>query len=127
MTSIKLICILTLVIFFVPRARATIAEEMLSACRPISTAKVANGQINLPQDFESGQCWGAFEVLESVLETRSAETHQSLFGVCLPADVSRTELIAVFIKYMGLHPEKYHEDFTVVAIPAMWETFHCKS
>jgi hypothetical protein len=111
---------------FETKCHATTAEEMMSACRPLANAKISNGQIELPSNFDSGKCWGAFEVLENVMSTRDAGTQKMMFNICLPEKVTKTELIAIFMKHMENHPEKYHLDFTEVAITAIWDAFHCK-
>jgi len=111
---------------FALQCRAETSEEMLSACRTISTAKVSNGNIVMPEDFESGKCWGAFEVLQNLLRVENTSTKQSFFGVCMPEKATRTELIAIFIQYMGKHPEKYSDGFSFVVLSALWEPFHCK-
>jgi hypothetical protein len=129
MKPIRFLFLLLLVITGLSSARscqAKTAEEMLSACRSISSAKVVNGEIEFPHDFESGECWGSFEVLQYVLNTRDATTHKMLYNICLPENGTRTELIAIFVRYLEKHPEEYHLDFTQVATEAIWESFHCK-
>jgi hypothetical protein len=118
---------LSLLAFVARPCSAATAEEMLSACRSVNTAAVADGKISLPQDFESGECWGAFDVLDTMFRTKNAETRHLFFGVCLPEKTTRTELIAIFIRFMENHPEKYPDDFTMVAVSAVWDSFHCRS
>jgi hypothetical protein len=100
-------------------------EEMLSACRPITQAKISGDAIAMPQDFASGQCWGAFSVIGFELTTINSETHQPIFFVCLPKGWTRPQLIAVFSKYAENHPATYSEDFMYTVMKAEQEAFPC--
>ena len=123
---ITLISLLIIIAFLAARSsRADTAEEMLSACRPITNAKISNGMIDLPQDFDSGVCWGAFDILDTMFNTVNMQTQKPLFPVCLPATRTRPQLIAVFVKYAENHPERYSEDFFVVVFAAEKEAFPC--
>ena len=100
------------------------AEEMLSACRPITQAKISNGTINLPQDFESGTCWGAFGMLQSVLFLQEPDGQRTLHA-CVPSDTTRTALIAMFVKYVEEHPEDYSKGFHLVALNSVLMVYPC--
>jgi hypothetical protein len=103
------------------------AEEMISSCRAISTAKVTDGKVALPEDFNSGVCWGAFAMAQKMTRffyDKSGTT--PIFGICAPSKSTRTQLIQVFEQYATRHPERYHEDFWVVAQDALHEAFPCK-
>lgn len=106
------------------QSRAETAEEMLSACRPITQAKISGDKIDLPQTFDVGSCWGAFAVLEQVM--RLAENGKASLHVCLPANTTRTELIAIFTRYVESHPRVYSENFALVAVNIMVKAFPCK-
>jgi uncharacterized protein (DUF849 family) len=79
-------------------ASAETAEEMLSSCRPIAQAKMSDGKISLPRDFDSGVCWGAFATLDFMLTTVDSQTNKPMFQVCVPLNRTRPQLIAVFVK-----------------------------
>jgi hypothetical protein len=122
----SLILVLVVVAFAaVKPSRASTAEEMLSACRPIAAAKVSNRSIALPQDFDSGVCWGAFETLDWMLTTMNVRTGSTFFPVCIPQNRTRPQLIAIFVKYAENHPARYAEEFTGVAYAAEREAFPC--
>lgn len=104
--------------------RAQTAEEMLSACRPITQAKVSNGMIDMPTDFDSGTCWGAFGMLQSVLFLQEPDGELALHA-CVPPDATRTELIAIFVKNVEDHPEEYGKGFQLVAINSMIKAYPC--
>lgn len=100
------------------------AEEMLSACRPITQAQISNGMIDLPSDFESGTCWGAFGMLQQVLRLLD-QNQQPALHACVPSDATRTELIAIYVKDVGQNPQEYGKDFNIVAINAVLKAYPC--
>jgi hypothetical protein len=100
------------------------AEEMLSACRPITQAKISNGTVDLPSDFESGTCWGAFGMLQSVLFLQEPNGERTLHS-CPSSDVTRTELTAIFVKYVTEHPEDYSKGFQLVALNSILKVYPC--
>lgn len=106
------------------RCHAETAEEMLSACRPITQAKASNGTINLPTDFESGACWGAFGMLHSAFMLVEPDGHPTLHA-CVPSNATRTELIAIFVRHIEQHPEDYGKNFQVVALNSILDTYPC--
>lgn len=104
---------------------AETAEEMLSACRPITQAKVSNGAIDLTNpDFNTGKCWGAFGMLQSVLSLTNPGGQRALHG-CVPSDATRTQLIAIFVKHIEDHPKEYGTDFGVVALNSVLKVYSC--
>lgn len=105
-------------------SHAQTVEEMLSACRPITQARVSNGEIDLPQSFDAGSCWGAFGALHQAMML--LESGKPLLHVCLPEDTTRTQLIAIFVRYAEKHPEEYSKNFAIVALNAEIEVFPCK-
>ena len=121
------IAVLLIAVAFVYGApsHAETAEEMLCACRPISQAKVSDGRIDLPQSFDAGSCWGAFAALHQAMMLVESDGKPSLH-VCLPEDSTRTQLIAVFVRYVEKHVEVYPKNFAVVALNAELEAFPCK-
>jgi hypothetical protein len=107
--------------------RAETTEEMVSSCKTISTAKVINAQVSLPQDFASGVCWGAFATIQTVVTIVDPVTLKPLFPVCVPAGSTRTQLIQIFLVYAQAHPEEYQKDYFVVALTSMHKAFPCPS
>lgn len=114
----------TVVVFGALRSHAETAEEMLSACRPIVQARVSDGRIDLPQTFDAGSCWGAFAALHQAMML--LENGKPSLHVCLSGDTTRTELIAIFVRYVEIHPKVYSENFALVAVNALGEAFPCK-
>jgi hypothetical protein len=100
------------------------AGELYSACKPIAEAKMSDKGILLRKDFETGLCWGAFASLQQV--GRWYDSAGPVMGVCVPAESTRSELIAVFVNYVQNHPEHRHDDFVDVAISAFHGVYPCK-
>jgi hypothetical protein len=104
---------------------AETTEEMVSSCRAISTAKVTGEQVELPQDFESGVCWGAFASLQHAIMIVGQNTASPFLGVCAGPAITRTQLIQIFFVYATAHPEKYQDDYFLVALAALHKAFPC--
>lgn len=122
---IAMAAIVAAVVFLsVPPSHAETAEEMLSACRPITMSKVSDGKIDLPMTYDSGLCWGAFAVLNQAMMLLNSDGSPSLH-VCLPESATRTELIAIFVKYVENHPEVYSQNFALTALNAEHKSFPC--
>ncbi len=108
--------VLIIVFAFGCGCRAETTEEMVSACKAISTAQVTNQHISLPQDFDSGVCWGAFATIQTVMTLVDPTTSKHLLPACISAGSTRTQLIQIFLVYAQSHPEEYQKDYFVVAL-----------
>ena len=105
------------------------AERMLSACRDVAAARITDGGIVMPKDFDSGLCWGAFGVLQTVISivhvNEEDKTYSRVLGVCVPSDATRSQLIAIFVEFAKRNPQRYHEDFYFVTKDALKAAFPC--
>jgi hypothetical protein len=110
-----------------PLSRAETNEEMLSACRPIAEAHMSQGKVALPETFEAGVCWGAFAIIQNLTVWVDTKTSKRHFGVCTPANSTRTQLIAIFVEYAKRNPRRYSENFSDVAFDALRESFPCET
>jgi len=100
-------------------------ERMVSACKGVVEAtQLGDKTIKLPQDFDTGLCWGAFAALQYAI---NIYTQEMMFGVCAPEKSTRSQLIAIFVEYAKKHPERYHEDSFLVAINALHDVFPCQT
>jgi Rap1a immunity proteins len=108
-----------------PLANAETAEEMLSACRPVANASVSNSNVNLPQTFEGGLCWGSFSIIQNLTTLLDIKTGNREFSVCTPENSTRTQLIAAFVEYIKQKPQRYSEEFLVVVLDSLRESFPC--
>lgn len=101
------------------------AEEMLAACKSVvANAKLKGKDIIITKNFDSGQCWGAFGVLQEEDRWVDASGHKVL-GVCTPSEARRSELIAVFVDYLQRHPQRQRDDFAAVALDAFRAAYPC--
>jgi hypothetical protein len=109
-----------------PLALAESAEEMLSACEKITESKVKDGKVSLPQDFDSGRCWGAFGVLQGLSALQTTDGNRPFFHVCAPENSSRTQYVAIFVEYVKRNPRRFNDEFWVVALDALRAAFQCQ-
>jgi len=84
-----------------------------------------SGAVEMNADFESGFCWGAFATIDQMLMAIDAATRRPIFGVCLPKEHTRYQMIAIFVRYAEKHPERYNDDSPWVAFDAAREAFPC--
>ena len=118
-----------LLLLFPSLALSQTAEEMASSCKAISNAKVTGAGIEMPTDFDSGACWGAFgmvQIMTNMIYMDSLGKSRFFFDICAPGDSTRTQLIKVFEQYAAQHPERVSEDFWVVAQDSLRQSFPCK-
>lgn len=125
MKSVAVSLLICLATILTSSLYAETAEEMVSACKLISEASVSSGQVELPTDFRSGLCWGAFASIQEIVTWIPAKDSKPLLGVCAPSTSTRTQLIQIFLAYSKLHPEKVNQDFTIVALDALANAFPC--
>jgi Rap1a immunity proteins len=123
--SLIIYCAIPLLSLIAKPVYAETTEKVLSDCRAVAQAKVSSDGVLLEPSYESGFCMGAFVVVDQMLMTINATTHKPIFNVCLPSDFTRTQMIAIFVRYAEKHPERYNEDFPWVAFSAAREVFPC--
>lgn len=104
---------------------AETSEEMVSSCKSIAAAQVADGKVGLPHDFASGACWGAFATIQTVITLVDPNTLKPVLHVCAPSRSTRTQLIQIFLVYAQTHPEEYQKDYFVVALTSLQKAFPC--
>ena len=126
----RIFAILLLSILGASICKAETVEEMVSACHSIVNAPVSNDHVSVPDDQQSGICWGAFSVFQQMITIVDYPSDKRpvrpFFKVCAPEESTRTQLIAVFYEYAKRHPERYHEDFFFVALDSERAAFPCK-
>jgi len=127
MTKTALITLLTIAVGLeAPSASAQdTAEEMASACKSVASAEVSGEGVKVPSTFEAGVCWGAFLSLQDVIVVGDVRG-RALLGVCAPAKSTRTQLVAVFLRYTETHPEKLHRPFVETALASLRQAFPCR-
>ncbi len=106
-------------------AYAQTAEKLASTCKNV-VAK-GNARITvLPQDFDSGLCWGAFAVVEQSLRPSGPPQKQGP-GICIPENSPRVRLISTFNEYLTNHPDRKGEEFYVVLRDALRMALACSA
>ena len=100
---------------------------MLSACQGVVDAKLlTDDRIAFDRDFDTGLCWGAFSVINIVTDVASDPPNRySIFGVCAPKGVSRSQSVRIFAEYANRNLQRLHEEFFWVARDALREVFPC--
>lgn len=109
-------------------ACAETTEKLLAACKQIAATKTNERIAVMPQDFDSGLCWGSFSVLEQMLkpaEAAKSRPQQATAAICAPENEPRARLIAAFAAFAKSHPERSQEDFLPVAQDALKAAFPC--
>ena len=107
-------------------AKVETAGEMQSRC--IGVAKAVKGSdqsIEFLATPDSYRCWGAFTAVQELVTITDA-TDGPLLEVCVPSDSTRLQMITIFQKYAGDHPEDGHLTFGYVVLKALWKAFPCK-
>jgi hypothetical protein len=109
---------------FTGLAMAQSAEEMLSSCRGIEAAQLHDGNITVPQTFESGRCWGTFATIQRLTSFADADGHH-LLHICAPVGRTLTEFVAIFSEYVRRNPKTRSDDFMRTALDSLVEAFPC--
>ena len=117
-------CVTFFLVVTFSSAFADSAEEMLSACRPIAKGDISGDYVKFPQNFSTGNCWGAFTVIQKMI-VRVDDHRRPFFGVCAPASSTLSQLIAVFVDFAEKNPQRLHEDFFDVSIESLQKAFPC--
>ena len=107
-----------------PAASAASAEEMLAACRLITTAEATRQSARFPQTFGTGYCWGAFTSIQRVIAHVDGNEVR-VYQVCASANVSLNRLIATFVAFAKRNPQRFREDFFDVAWDSLRVEFPC--
>jgi hypothetical protein len=111
--------LLVLLVGSAASAQTETAVDMLLTCRTF-LREASN------DSFTSGQCWGAFAALQGIARL-DASGQQRRFEICVPATVPRESLIAAFVTFAENHPKRWHEDFVVVALDVLRDTYPCST
>jgi hypothetical protein len=101
---------------------------MVSNCKELSEAKISAHQISVPQDFETGVCWGSFgTILDAIFVVPDSFPKDGpMLHVCAPQEVTVTQLVQIFIAYTKQHPEQLHKEYFFVALSALKGAFPCQ-
>jgi hypothetical protein len=129
----KYVLILTAIFSLATSAQAApvySAGKMTALCAAIERAPVTpSGEIQVPDTFDSGVCWGYFSTFPAMLGiTRYAsypDKNVSFKACPQKPGIMVERIIAIFLEYAKKHPARYQEDAVFVALDAMKEAFPC--
>jgi hypothetical protein len=117
-------------LLFVPqttRAETTTAY-MMTACAPVVRAlDLQDGGARVEATYESGLCVGAFLSLLnlSYIYIEGEATPTTIIYSCPPPGVSVQQMVRIFYRYAGDHPEAHHINYIISAMTAMRRAFPC--
>lgn len=97
-------------------------ESMLPSCKGIKLQ--ADGAVYTDNKSDAELCWGAFLVIQRGASFMDRDGKMP-WRACPPPDSSAFQLVSIFIAYADKHPERWHEDFTSVAIESLQIAFPC--
>jgi hypothetical protein len=100
---------------------------MVSNCKGVAEARIAESGVALPQNFRSGVCWGSFGTLLTAITVvpKSFPKDPPVLGVCAPEEITQSQVVKIFMAYTTRHPEELHKDYFFVALAALREAFPC--
>lgn len=124
-SKIALVYAFAVILFPAPALHAQDTEQMLSACRPLATAKIEGDTVSMPRTVNAGMCWGAFDVIQTIIGAEYSTTKEKIFRVCAPSNSTRTQLISIFVYYAENHPATYSQRFTWTALHSLRLAFPC--
>ena len=99
------------------------SEGMASSCKRVTEGIRDGERVTLRNNFETGNCWGAFGVIEATTTLSLKGETKRLFRICSPKGSTRTQYIAIFMAFLKRNPRKLNEDFWIVALDALREAF----
>jgi hypothetical protein len=106
-------------------ARAETSLEVQSWCGPIANGAVnAAGQIDFDETPTNQFCWGAFAAIQGLTRIVWQNGDRALKS-CPPPEATRAQLIKVYLKFAGDHPELAHQPFEQVARLSISAAFPC--
>ena len=113
-------------LIFVTPSFAESTLEVLLACKSFLKDTDRKGtKKSLPASSDSELCRGAFMVIQNTLYFYEADG-TPILRACVPKEVTRTQLISVFVKYAEDNKRRLHDDFTMTAVNCIQDAYPCK-
>ena len=105
------------------------AREMQSFCQPVVNSQIAaNGHVMLQTTFEAGVCWGALGDFMALWKVHAVNMPWDLSGqlhLCVPENVSLTQIARIFDRYVTAHPQNLHDYYWFVLLNSLTDAFPC--
>lgn len=111
MKSLLLLAGMLLVLDVQAQSSFTDGNKLLEACRVVEAQ---------PGSFMAGVCGGYVSALADVMSNPVA------IHACIPAGVTRSQVVAVVTKALRDHPEQLHYTASSTAMVALSAAFPCK-
>lgn len=104
-------------------------EQLLKECQVV-TMHTDGSKMTAFEFGEEGHCLGYLSGATDVLEEWD-ESNTKLHGnnpspVCLPSNVTMNEIAMVVVKYLNDHPNKLHNDRSLLVMLALSDAYPCK-
>jgi hypothetical protein len=112
--------------YLVLTAEATTGNEMLLACSNAESAlvnKEKGKMLDLGESLMAGVCLGHVTGIKFFINTATQNTD---YPVCVPANATNGQVLAVVARYLRNHPEMRAEDFNYLVTDALHEVWPCK-
>jgi hypothetical protein len=94
------------------------ANYYLPSCRAFANEQFATGP------FRQGECVGILEALAMMASNMDKTLVAS--SSCTPDDVTFSQMTTVVVRWLDQHPQRWHEDFRVLALLALHDAWPCK-
>ena len=107
-------------------AQAVTGQELLRHCEALERGAVVSDEtVRLPKGQEAAACWVYMGAAQDFAATAEEEGGPSVVGSCVPAEVTRIELVRAFTRYARAHRADLALRATALVIPALSAAFPC--
>ena len=93
------------------------ANHYLPSCRD-----VANQQVGSNSPITMGECMGIVEALSQVLPYVDRKFNRA----CVPNGVSHFQMMAIVVRWLDQHPQRWNENFIGLALLALHDAWPCR-
>ncbi len=108
-------------------ASAQSTNELLTGCQVLVTSARASGdRTTISKEPTASVCWGFMGAVQELSDMSFDGGLRTVTGACLPSEITRLQLIRVFLSYAQAHPEKLHYPASQLVLVAWTEAFPCK-
>ena len=98
--------------------------HMSLACTSVLQAELEGKSDTLKQDYNTGVCLGAFSTIKEVIKLEDNENNK-IFNICSPSEITRNQLISVFVNYAQKNPKQLPVNYFTVAMKSLLKAFSC--
>jgi hypothetical protein len=112
--------------YLVSRAEATTGNDMLRACSDAERALVNQEKgkmLDVGESLMAGICLGEVTGIKFLINTATKSTD---YPICVPANATNGQVVAVVVRYLRNHPETRDNDFNYLVSDALYDAWPCK-